>query len=162
MYELETMPGMLFFFYTFCILFEVKESVQAFWLTRPSVQTTTPCPTSRWWRWCRRMRHQRSRVWAVSSHLSQYQPCTNLHSGLGNVHLSPDIHQHMHVGCLSLHSVVNWLKQKVPQPVLVPPGAVIIEPSNKNSTRFSLDKGAKTRACLLFSLNLTNTNTIYI
>ncbi|XP_056908273.1 cyclic nucleotide-gated cation channel beta-3-like [Takifugu flavidus] len=36
--------------------------------------------------------------------------------------------------------VVNWIKQMVPQPVLLPPGAVITEPSNKTSARSSLDK----------------------
>ncbi|XP_070763169.1 cyclic nucleotide-gated channel beta-1-like [Enoplosus armatus] len=35
--------------------------------------------------------------------------------------------------------VVNWIKQMVPQPVILPPGAVPIEPSNKSS-RSSLDK----------------------
>ncbi|XP_076589628.1 uncharacterized protein LOC143322365 isoform X2 [Chaetodon auriga] len=36
-------------------------------------------------------------------------------------------------------NMVNWIKQMVPQPVILPPGAVPIEPSTKSS-RSSLDK----------------------
>ncbi|XP_035800161.1 cyclic nucleotide-gated cation channel beta-1-like isoform X2 [Amphiprion ocellaris] len=36
-------------------------------------------------------------------------------------------------------NVVNWIKQMIPQPVILPPGAVPLEPSSKSS-RSSLDK----------------------
>ncbi|CAF98899.1 unnamed protein product [Tetraodon nigroviridis] len=36
--------------------------------------------------------------------------------------------------------VVSWIKQMVPQPVLVAPAAVVVEPAKKTSTRSSLDK----------------------
>ncbi|GLD46217.1 cyclic nucleotide-gated cation channel beta-1-like protein, partial [Lates japonicus] len=36
-------------------------------------------------------------------------------------------------------NMVNWIKQMIPQPVILPPGAVLIEPSTKSS-RSSLDK----------------------
>lgn len=54
-----------------------------------------------------------------------------------------DTRQQMCTNRLSLLSVVNWIKQMVPQPVLVPPGAIIIEPAKKTSTRSSLDKSTK-------------------
>ncbi|XP_026166987.1 cyclic nucleotide-gated cation channel beta-1 [Mastacembelus armatus] len=38
-------------------------------------------------------------------------------------------------------NVVNWIKQMIPQPAVVPPGAVPTEPSSKSS-RSSLDKNA--------------------
>ncbi|XP_061532258.1 cyclic nucleotide-gated cation channel beta-1-like isoform X4 [Phycodurus eques] len=37
-------------------------------------------------------------------------------------------------------TVVTWLKQKIPQPVLVPPGSAPIEPKPKKTPRSSLDK----------------------
>lgn len=41
--------------------------------------------------------------------------------------------------CTLCFSVVTWIKQIVPQPVILPPGAVPVEPSTKSSCT-SLDK----------------------
>lgn len=50
----------------------------------------------------------------------------------------------MYMTRLFLLSVVNWIRQMVPQPAIVPPGATIVEPAKKTSTRSSLDKSSKT------------------
>lgn len=49
-----------------------------------------------------------------------------------------------------LCSMVNWIKQMVPQPVILPPGAVPIE-RPKKSSRSSLDKGM--HQCILICLS---------
>lgn len=49
-----------------------------------------------------------------------------------------------------LSSMVNWIKQMVPQPVILPPGAVPIE-RPKKSSRSSLDKGM--RQCILICMS---------
>lgn len=59
--------------------------------------------------------------------------------------------QQMYMSRLSLLSVVKWIKQMVPQPILLPPGAVIIEPARKSSLRSSLDKSTKTRTRAAYS-----------
>ncbi|XP_074533486.1 LOW QUALITY PROTEIN: uncharacterized protein LOC141796339 [Halichoeres trimaculatus] len=77
------------------------------------------------------------------------------HTEVYEVEQLPDYDPLPHIPVVEMHSddegegedmtakfppnVVNWIKQMVPQPVMLPPGAVPIEPSNK-STRSSLDK----------------------
>lgn len=97
----------------------------------------TPCLTSRWWRWCQRMRRQRSTIRAVNFPPSRYPAVA---ARMWNART--DVRTH--VNHLSVHRVVNWIKQMVPQPILVPPGAVVIESTNKPATRSSLDKSTKT------------------
>uniref|UniRef100_UPI0037E73D31 cyclic nucleotide-gated channel beta-1-like n=1 Tax=Semicossyphus pulcher TaxID=241346 RepID=UPI0037E73D31 len=76
------------------------------------------------------------------------------HTEVYEVETMPDYDPLPHIPVVEMHSddedevedlprfppnVVNWIKQIVPQPAMLPPGAVPIEPSNK-STRSSLDK----------------------
>ncbi|XP_041651138.1 uncharacterized protein LOC121514833 [Cheilinus undulatus] len=79
------------------------------------------------------------------------------HTEIYDVETMPDYDPLPHIPVVEMHSddeddiedltpkfpnVVNWIRQMVPQPQMLPPGAVPIEPSNKatKSTRSSLDK----------------------
>ncbi|XP_034542005.1 uncharacterized protein LOC117814653 [Notolabrus celidotus] len=77
------------------------------------------------------------------------------HTEVYEVEKLPDFDPLPHIPVVEMHSedegdvddmnpkfppnMVNWIKQMVPQPVMLPPGAVAVEPTNK-STRSSLDK----------------------
>lgn len=144
---------------------ELSSSV---WLFCLSVQILIPSQTSQWWKWCQRMRYQRLTIRLLNSLPSEYKTCrwqnavdTPTHTkqhlvcfflskqckAQSNTHITDNRQVCECSGAnLSLSlccSVVNWIKQIVPQPILLPPGSVPIEPSTKSS-RSSLDKSTNT------------------